>query len=227
MSMSRGLPTCRARRAAIALTVAALAIAGTALTVHGAYIQAKAVTAQLLMRAAWTRAGREARDVINRRVGPSPEIRPWPWADTWPVARLRVPALAVDQIVLADAGGESMAFGPSHVAASAPPATPGITVIGGHRDTHFSWLRDLHPGDIVDLESVEGRRVSYRVIERRVVAPDNVRFEAADSSGALVLVSCHHDPDRPGADLRDVVIALAQGRGRHAAGVDWTEVRAY
>ena len=211
--MSYDFNTCGAiTRGVIALTVAGLTVAGTALTGHGAYIQAKAATAQLLLRAAWMRAG------TSGPVDPPPQVRPWPWADTWPVARLRVPQLAVDQIVLADAGGESLAFGPSHVAASAAPATPGITVIGGHRDTHFSWLRDLHPGYIVDLESVEGRHVSYRVVERRVVAPDNVRFEVTDTAGALVLVSCHHDPDRPGADLRDVVIALAQGRGRDAEG---------
>ena len=33
-------------------------------------------------------------------------MKPWPWADTWPVARLVVPSLGIDQIVLEGAMAE-------------------------------------------------------------------------------------------------------------------------
>ena len=68
---------------------------------QGSYIHAKAKLAQSLIRGAWekTLAGQK-------------EVRPWPWADTWPVARLIVPRLKVDLFVLAGSSGRTMAFGP-------------------------------------------------------------------------------------------------------------------
>ena len=99
---------------------------------QGAYIPAKAWLAQELMQHAWTRAGEgEARPV------------PWPWADTWPVARLSAMAGDVNLIVLAGGSGRTLAFGPGHLSASAMPGTAGNSVIAGHRDTHFNFLQHL------------------------------------------------------------------------------------
>ena len=73
---------------------------------HGAWIHAKAWLAQLLLQRAWERTLRgEA------------AAKPWPWADTWPVARLRVPAHGVDLIVLSGVSGRTLAFGPGHAPA--------------------------------------------------------------------------------------------------------------
>ena len=57
---------------------------------QGAYIPAKAWFAQELMQRAWTRASEDS----DRQV-------PWPWADTWPVARLSAKSGDVDLIILA------------------------------------------------------------------------------------------------------------------------------
>ncbi len=60
---------------------------------HGgraAWIEAKAQLAQRLMLRAWSSSQ-----------GGGGDARPWPWADTHPVARLTVPRLGVDQLVLA------------------------------------------------------------------------------------------------------------------------------
>ncbi len=67
---------------------------------QGTYIHAKASLAQLLLEAAWagTLQGKK-------------EVKPWPWADTWPVSRLSVPRLGIHRIVLAGASGSSLAFG--------------------------------------------------------------------------------------------------------------------
>ena len=60
---------------------------GGAAVIHG-----KAWLAQRLLERAWA--------VTLAGGGP---VKPWPWADTWPVARLKVPALDVDLFVLAGA----------------------------------------------------------------------------------------------------------------------------
>src|SRR5215510_8497445 len=65
----------------------------------GIYIRAKAILAQILVRDAW-----------ERTLGGERRVKPWPWADTWPVARLEVPEQRVDLFVLAGANGRTIAF---------------------------------------------------------------------------------------------------------------------
>ena len=102
---------------------------------QGAYIPAKAWLAQELMQRAWTRAAEHD----ERQV-------PWPWADTWPVARLSAKSGEVDLIILAGGSGRTLAFGPGHLSASSLPGEKGNSVIAGHRDTHFHFLRDVEIG---------------------------------------------------------------------------------
>ena len=102
---------------------------------QGAYIPAKAWLAQELMQRAWNRAGTGDQQPV-----------PWPWADTWPVARLSALAGDVDLIVLAGGSDRTLAFGPGHLSASAFPGTQGNSVIAGHRDTHFNFLQHLDVG---------------------------------------------------------------------------------
>ena len=83
---------------------------------QGAYIPAKAWLAQELMQRAWLRVSAGA-----------DRAAPWPWADTWPVARLSAKSHDVDLIVLAGGSGRTLAFGPGHLGASALPGeTPRI-----------------------------------------------------------------------------------------------------
>ncbi len=183
---------------ASALAVLLLALGGwqfgEAIWIHG-----KALLAQTLIQQAWddTRSG-------ARRV------RPWSWADTWPVARLAVPRLAIDQIVLAGSSGRTLAFGPGHMDGTARPLSEGLTVLTGHRDTHFSFLRALKPGDMIDLTDGDGVSRRYRTAETRVV--DSRREGLAnDRIGArLALVTCYpFDTVRPGGPLRFLVLADA------------------
>jgi sortase A len=168
---------------------------------HGAFLYAKAWLAQALLQEAWTRSRADA--------GP---VRPWPWADTWPVARIEVPRLGIDEIVLAGGSGRTLAFAPGHVDGTAAPGAPGNSVIGGHRDTHFAFLRDLAPGDTVIVTTVERRRIAYRVVDRRVVH-DGAAGIRLDVDGAwLTLATCYpFDTLVPGGPLRYVVTASATG----------------
>jgi len=96
-----------------------------------AWIPVKAEVAQVLLHRAWGQA---------QRGNATP--KPWPWADTWPVGRLRAPRYGVDEIVLAGASGSSLAFAPGHVDGTALPGHCGNCVIGGHRDTQILHRND-------------------------------------------------------------------------------------
>lgn len=160
------------------------------------YIHAKAGFAQLLLETAWS-------ETLNG----NKEVKPWPWADTWPVARLSAPRLGISHIVLAGAGGSSLAFGPGHLFGSAKPGQPGNIIISGHRDTHFSFLEHLGTGDQIHLQSDSGT-AAYRISDIIILDKNKVDTIPTDSTNTLILITCFpFDAIRPGGPLRYVVIA--------------------
>jgi sortase A len=165
----------------------------------GAAIAVKAALAQRLLSAAW-----------QRTLSGERQVRPWPWADTWPVARLIAPAHGVDLIVLDGASGRTLAFGPGHLAGTPLPGGIGNAVIGGHRDTHLRFLRDVAPGAELAIETAEGRRVAYRVTATEIADVRTTAIDAESERRLLTLVTCYpFDAVVPGGPLRYVVFAAA------------------
>ena len=166
-------------RGLAAMLLAALCLAGLARIAEGAIVPAKAVVAQILLERAFDRS----------RLSHRPE-KPWPWADMTPVARIAVPRLGVDRIVLDTGSGQAMAFGPTLLPGGARLGAPGETVIAAHRDTHFRFLRDVRVGDVIAVESVNGAHRRYRVTSGEVVRWDD--FAIADRpDNALALSTCY------------------------------------
>ncbi len=189
-------------RRALVIIGALLAVAGTAQVAGGGSIAAKAVLAQWLLERAWTRS----------RSGEL-HVKPWRWADTWPVARLRAPAVDANLIVLAGISGRTLAFGPGWLKASSWPGRPGTTVIAGHRDTHFQFVRDLKPGDLLVLETADGRERPYRIASAGIVDSRRARLMVVDGLERLVLVTCYpFDTIQAGGPLRWVVQAYPATR---------------
>lgn len=165
---------------------------------QGAWIEAKAWLAQALISRAW------AASLVT-----ADPIRPWSWADTWPVARLRAPRLGVDRIVLAGVSGRTLAFGPGWATQTAPPGAAGRTLIAGHRDTHFHFLARLVVGDRLLLQGARGREVAYRVVETAVVNEAAAWLMAPADGDELLLTTCYpFDALVPGGDQRYLVRAV-------------------
>jgi sortase A len=143
------------------------------------WIHAKARLAQYLLQAAW-----------ERRLAGEHAPRPWPWADTWPVARLVAPRQGVKVFVLAGASGRTLAFGPGHLFGTAPPGASGNSVISAHRDTHFAFLRHLAPGDVLEVETPDGMRRRYVVEGSEVVDRRDLRALAPEPTPRLTLITC-------------------------------------
>ena len=164
---------------------------------QGAYIPAKAWFAQELMQRAWMRSADD-----------NDHQAPWPWADTWPVARLTAKAGEVDLIVLAGGSGRTLAFGPGHLSASALPGEQGNSVIAGHRDTHFSFLRNIEIGESLVIEKISGRKHLYKVIGIDVVDSRRGSLLLDTDMPVLSLVTCYpFEQNEAGGPLRYVVTA--------------------
>jgi sortase A len=184
-------------RRAVALL---LALLGCASFGHGLWIEAKAWLAQGLIAGAWAQTHADA-----------DHVRPWSWADTWPVARLSVPRLGLERMVLAGVSGRTLAFGPGWAQQTAPPGAPGRTLIAGHRDTHFRFLDRLVRGDLLILQDPARQQVRYRVVETAVVDERAMWLMEPGDERELLLVTCYpFDALLPGGDQRYLVRALAE-----------------
>ena len=112
-----------------------------------------------------------------------------PWAIGSPIARLIIPALDLDEIVIEGVSDEELNAGPGHLPGSVLPGERGNAVISAHRDRHFSSLGFLQVGDEITTETAFGRRLKWIVIARRVVrSTDAVLFSTPDQT--LTLTTC-------------------------------------
>lgn len=162
---------------------------------EGAWIYAKARLAQLLLQRAWSRA-----------LAGEPMPKPWPWADTWPVARLHMTQPNVDVIILSGAYGRTLAFGPGHVGSTALPGQEGTMVVTAHRDTHFRFLKDMKPKDELELTGTDGTTRRYRVSEGLVMDSRRDVIPIGSNGQDLLLVTCFpFDAIKAGGPLRYVV----------------------
>ena len=182
------------------VVLAALFLAAGAYFISSAaYIQAKAVLAQVLLESAW-----------QTTLATGTPTKAWAWADTWPIARISFPSLDRSQIVLEEAGGEAMAFGPAHVAASVMPGATGVSVIGGHRDTHFSFIKNLKVGDEIVIDTAERKTVRYRMTGSAIVHAGASGISTKAKSARLALVTCYPFEAVGRGPLRYVVFAEAK-----------------
>ena len=175
----------------------ALVLIGLWQTGSGAWIYVKAQLAQVLLQRAWagTLAGQQ-------------DVKPWPWADTWPIARLVVPSLEIDQIVLEGAYGRTLAFGPAHVESTGPLEGSDSIIFTGHRDTHFRFLGKLQAGETILLQARTGRWHHFTVRDRQIVDSRKATISRQEDKWRLILVTCYpFHPIEPGGPLRYMVTA--------------------
>ena len=195
----------------LGLRIAALVVIcwGVGQMSRAAYIHSKASLAQTLIRRAWTKASKK---------GGAP--KPWPWADTTPVARLGAPAHRIELVVLEGGSGRTLAFGPGHVTGTAMPGEHGNVVIGGHRDTHFRFLKDLKPGDLLLLEDRDRELIDYEVTETAVVDRERTDLLRDFGDDRLTLITCYpFDAIHPGGPERYVVTAVRPGARAGSGGM--------
>lgn len=177
---------------------AMVACVGLALCAQGLWIPAKAALAQVLLDRAFAQSQASGQPV-----------KPWPWADTWPVARITFPSLDRSVIVLDGASGQALAFGPGHVTGTPQAGEAGTAVYAAHRDTHFAFLGQVRPGDEIRVERADGRIARFRVEGARVARWDASGVDPRAPGRNLVLATCWPLDGRVHGPLRYVVEARA------------------
>jgi len=149
------------------------------------YYQTKAKLAQHLLLSAWQQTYQQssAQNI--------PQIKPWPWADTWPMFKMKIPSIQSTNLVLKDASGESLAFGPGLLTSDIIPGDPGNSFIAAHRDTHFDNLGEVKKGDIIYIEDQLQRIQQFEVDQIKIV-DSRIEQPFVDTADIrLTLVTCY------------------------------------
>jgi sortase A len=178
--------------------LAAVSLTAAIFLVNALWIPAKAGLAQHLLEAAWLRT-----------LEGEPDAKPWPWADTRPVAILEIPRLGLREIVLEGSSGRNLAFGPTLVNTTPLDKTTD-RILSGHRDTHFSFLKELQTGDLIRLRTSTETR-NYRVSWQEAVDSRQQQMVIDDNIERLTLLTCYpFDAPTTGGPMRWVVTALPE-----------------
>jgi sortase A len=106
------------------------------------------------------------------------------------VARIRIPKIGLDNIVVNGISREDLRKGPGHYPFTPLPGQMGNSAIAGHRTTYgapFGNLDQLAPGDRITIRTLEGT-FDFDVTEQLVVNPSDVRVldQVHDQSGKLL-----------------------------------------
>lgn len=154
-----------------------------------------------------------------------------------PIARIRVPAIGLNMLVVNGTDSASLKAGPGRYAGSAqdlgdyvgeaPPAfMPGegeLVYLAGHRTTYaapFARINEIEKGDRIDLE-LPYASVEYIVTGWRIVVPSEISVLRSRGYEQIALQACH---PRFRASQRYIVygkavrVAAAPATGAHAAG---------
>jgi sortase A len=106
------------------------------------------------------------------------------------VAKLLIPRLGTSLYVVEGTDDRDLKRGPGHLTGSVMPGADGNCVIAGHRDTHFSVLKNIQKGDQIVLERA-GKTFRYRVDGLQIVTPDNTESLQPTKDAVLHLITCY------------------------------------
>jgi sortase A len=134
---------------------------------------------------------------VGRPVARSaPTAYRWPAvADGAPIARLLIPSIGLDQVVVQGTETADLREGPGHYPGTPYPGQQGNVAIAGHRTTYAHPFYDLDGvavGALIHLV-VPGRTWTYRAVGSVVVPPDDVAVAGplGEAGGWLTLTTCN------------------------------------
>jgi sortase A len=129
-------------------------------------------------------------------------------------ARIRIPAIGVDKIVVQGVSLTNLKKGPGHYPETPLPGQQGNAAIAGHRTTYgapFNRVDELQPGDEIVVETVQGE-FQYLVTDTEgdgngylVVSPSQVEVLDDFGDDRLTLTACH-----PKYSARQRIVVVAE-----------------
>jgi sortase A len=136
------------------------------------------------------RQGKSRPATVQSESKPHPLLRLIPPVRGEPLARIEIPSVGLNTLVLEGDDTRTLRLGPGHIPGTALPGEAGNVGIAGHRDTFFRRLRYIEKDDIITVRTA-AESYSYRVETLRVVAPSEVTVLGPTVDNTLTLVTCY------------------------------------
>ena len=130
-----------------------------------------------------------------------------PVAEGAPTARIRIPKIGVDKIVVEGVSLPDLKKGPGHYPGTPSPGQEGNAAIAGHRTTYgapFNRIDELVASDEILVTTVQGD-FRYLVTEQLIVSPTQVDVLDDKGDNRLTLTACH-----PKYSARQRIIVVAK-----------------
>ena len=133
-----------------------------------------------------------------------------------PLAVLRIPKLRLEVPVLPGTDDFTLNRAVGHIDETALPGMDGNSGIAGHRDGFFRGLKDVGPGDAIEIETLRRKEV-YNVERVWIVYPEDVSVLDETATRSLTLVTCYPFYHVGPAPQRYIVRAVNSGVSATAA----------
>ena len=127
-----------------------------------------------------------------------------------PLAVVRIPSIRLEVPVLPGTDDRTLDRAVGHIDGTALPGAEGNSGIAGHRDGFFRGLKDIVPGDEIELDTLSGKEI-YRVDRTWVVNPEDVTVLDPTATRSLTLVTCYPFYYVGAAHQRFIVRAVLAG----------------
>lgn len=176
------------------LTATALLIVGGLLCIQASWLPAKAWLSQQLIHHSWQQSMTSLRNYKNSQqnnIKHKVKIKPWPWADTFPIAELIFQRLNKSIVVLNGGDPTTLAFSAGAIAPFNQPSVTKPFVVAGHRDSHFSFLKDVAMNDVISLTDAQGQVQLYQVESIDIVDATAGQWPLLADDTSLVLITCY------------------------------------
>ena len=126
-----------------------------------------------------------------------------------PLAVLRIPGIELEVPVFDGTDEFTLNRAVGRISGTARPGQPGNLGIAGHRDGFFRGLKEVSPGDVVELDTLAGA-VRYVVTEITITTPNDVEVLDPTDEPSLTLVTCYPFYFVGSAPQRYIVRAVRQ-----------------
>lgn len=157
-----------------------LIILGSLLCLNASWLPIKAWLSQQLISYSW-----------HQTVSLNQKIKPWPWADTYPIAELSFQRLNKQIVVLNGGDPTTLAFSAGTIAPFNQTKGSHPFVVAGHRDSHFSFLDEVFMHDIISLSDKHGQSQLYQVEAIDIVDAATGELPVLADNSQLVLITCY------------------------------------
>jgi sortase A len=109
-----------------------------------------------------------------------------------PEAILRVPRVGIEVPVLEGTSDLVLNRGVGHIPGTALPGEPGNIAITGHRDGFFRALKDVVPGDRIDIQRPGSAQADHYIVRgTKIVLPSDTSVLNPATGPTLTLVTCY------------------------------------